>query len=174
MSETASFVAETPERGHTFLGDEVRRGRQFDRVEVEAALQRYQDVAARAAASGDWNEWADMFTEDAVYVEHHFGIMRGRETLRAWITSTMQGPTTDLVFPVLWHLIDNDLVFIYCPNRYVAPDGGAPFQFVCGTVLCYAGDGQWCYEEDIYNVVEAGRVAELYARCKDEVGSATA
>ena len=88
--------------------------------------------------------------------------MRGRPAIRDWITTTMQGQATELVFPVLWHLIDNDLVFIYCPNRYDAPDGGAPYQFISATILCYGGDGQWCYEEDIYNVAEAARVAELY------------
>lgn len=157
-----TYLAETPERGLTFLGDEVRRGRAFPLAEVEAAFQRFQDVAAIAAATGDWGAFADQFTEDAVYVEHHFGVMRGRETIRSWIISAMQGPALEMVFPVLWHLIDNDLVFMYCPNRFPAPDGGDPFQFICGTILCYAGDGLWCYEEDIYNVAEAERVAALY------------
>lgn len=151
-----------PERGFLFLGDEVRRRQEFPRAEVEAALQSYQDVAAEASRTGDWNPWADQFTEDAIYVEHHFGVLRGRDRIRRWINATMQGPNADMVFPVQWHLIDNDLAFIYCPNRFVARDGGEPFQFICGTVLCYAGDGQWCYEEDIYNVAEAGRVAQLY------------
>jgi ketosteroid isomerase-like protein len=160
MSETAA-----PERGFTFLAGEVRRDRAFPRAEVEAALDRYQEVAAQAVESGDWNPWADQFTDDAIYVEHHFGVMRGQDAIRTWINATMQGPNTGMSFPVLWHLIDNDLVFIYCPNRFIAPDGGPPFQFICGTVLCYAGDGQWCYEEDIYNVAEAARVSELYQRC---------
>jgi hypothetical protein len=155
-----------PARGYTFLGDEVRRRKQFPRAEVEAALRNYQRLGAEAAASGDWNEWSDQFTEDAIYVEHHFGVMRGQAAIREWITSTMQGQAVELVFPVLWHLIDNDLVFIYCPNRYDAPDGGAPYQFVSATTLCYAGDNRWCYEEDIYNIVEAARVAELYAADK--------
>ena len=39
-------------------------------------------------------------------------------------------------------MIDNDIAIIYVPNRYVAPDGGAPYQFVAITILCYAGDGK--------------------------------
>jgi ketosteroid isomerase-like protein len=155
-----------PERGFTFLGDEVRRGKQFPRAEVEAALRSYQELGAHAAATGDWDRWADQFTDDAIYVEHHFGVMRGQAAIREWITSTMQGQASELVFPVLWYLIDNDLVFIYCPNRFDAPDGGAPYQFVSATTLVYGGDGRWCYEEDIYNVVEAARVGELYASDK--------
>jgi ketosteroid isomerase-like protein len=162
-----SYHAETPERGFTFLGDEVRRKKQFPREEVEAALRGYQEVAAKAVATGDWNAFADQFTEDAIYVEHHFGVLRGQDEIRSWIVSVMEGQALDLVYPVLWHLIDNDIVFIYCPNRYDAPDGGAPFQFVCGTMLCYAGDGRWCYEEDLYNLNEAIRVGELYAVAKD-------
>jgi ketosteroid isomerase-like protein len=157
-----------PARGFTFLAGEVRRDGQFPRSEVEGALTRYQEIAARAVESGDWNPWAEQFTDDAIYVEHHFGVMRGRDEIRNWINATMQGPNADIDFPVLWYLIDNDLVFMYCPNRLRAPDGGQPFQFICGTVLCYAGDGRWCYEEDIYNAAEAARVAELSQRCTAE------
>jgi hypothetical protein len=65
---------------------------------------------------------------------------------------------------VEWYLIDNDIAFLYCPNRFVSRDAGEPFQFICGMVLCYAGGGSWCYEEDIYNPTEAARVVDLYQR----------
>src|SRR5581483_3443720 len=138
-----AYVAEKPERGFTFLADEVRRKGPLSRGEVEAALQNYPDLATKAVESGDWNAWAEQFTDEAIYVEHQFGVLRGREAIRAWIVSTMAA-TGGQEFPVLWHMIDNDLVFTYIPIQYRAPDGGQPFQFVCGTVLCYAGDGMWC------------------------------
>jgi hypothetical protein len=163
---TASYQAEKPERGFGFLANSVRREQTFPREEVEAALERYQERGRNAVASGDWNPWADQFTEDAIYVEHHYGVLRGQAAIRAWITSTMQGQVMDLEFPVEWYLIDNDLCMIYCPNRYPSPDGKGDFQFVAATILCYAGDDRWCYEEDIYNVLEAGRVNEEYGKAK--------
>ena len=163
---TPSYEAELPERGYGFLANEVRRPQQFPRDEVEAAFRDYQAVAAKAAASGDWNPWADIFTDDAIYVEHQYGVLRGQDAIRNWITSTMQGQVVELVFPVEWYMIENDLLFMYCPNRYPAPDDGAPFQFVSATILCYGGDGRWCYEEDIYNAGEALRVHEAYAAAK--------
>ena len=46
-------------------------------------------MALAAGTSGDWNDWADLFTEDATYVEHGFGTFGGREAIRRWITETM-------------------------------------------------------------------------------------
>ena len=166
----AGVTVDKPARGFRFLGDEVRRGATFPRAEVEAALERYQELAQQAVDSGDWNPWADQFSDDAIYVEHHYGVFRGQAAIREWITATMQGPVADMVFPVEHALIDNDLVFIYVPNRFLAPDGGESFQFVAITILCYAGDGQWCYEEDIYDSVEAGRVVVAYGAAKQATG----
>jgi uncharacterized protein (TIGR02246 family) len=164
--QTHQMAGELPERGYGFLAGEVRRGRTFPREEVAAALVRYQEAAADAVATGDWNRWADLFTEDAIYVEHQYGVIRGREAIRRWITRAMQGQALELEFPVEWSLIDNDLVFIYCPIGYPARDGEARFQFVSATVLCYGGDGRWCYEEDIYNADESLRIHAAYAATK--------
>ncbi len=166
MADALPYTPEHPERGFSLLVGEVRRGKEFPRDEVEAALANYQKTAAGAVASGDWNAWADLFTDDAIYVEHHYGVLRGGAEIKAWITNTMQGQVLDMDFPIDLRVIDNDIVMIYVPNRYVAPDGGAPYQFVAITILCYAGDGKFCYEEDIYNVLEAKRVGDLYGEVK--------
>ena len=42
----------------------------FSRAEIEDAFQNFQQTALAAGTSGDWNAWADLFTEDATYVEH--------------------------------------------------------------------------------------------------------
>jgi len=162
-----------PERGFGYLGHEVRRQGRWDRSEVEEALQQYHAMADRAVELGDWNVWADLFTDDAIYVEHQYGVMRGSKDIRSWICGVMSaGSNPDMYFPVEQSitLIDNDLVGIYVPNRYRDPKdpNGEPYQFVSYTLLLYAGGGQWCYEEDIYNVDEAKRVHKLYARAKAE------
>ncbi|TMK78339.1 MAG: nuclear transport factor 2 family protein, partial [Actinobacteria bacterium] len=61
----------------------------WSRDELEKAFEAYLEAGARAGASGDWSEWPDIFTEDATYIEHHFGTFRGRDEIRKWITETM-------------------------------------------------------------------------------------
>ena len=59
----------------------------YSRAELEEAFVAYQEAGAVAGRTGDWAAWADQFTEDAVYVEHHYGRFEGREAIRAWITA---------------------------------------------------------------------------------------
>lgn len=157
-----NFEAETPERGYTCLVDSVRRPRTFPRAEVEAAIERYFELANIATKTGDWNAWADLFTEDAIYVEHAFGIVRGREGIRAWVAAATGSRPSELKIVCGRYVIENDLCFVYTPNQKPASDGGRPFQFNAISIFCYAGDGKWCYEEDVYNPLEAKRVREGY------------
>ena len=156
------YEGDVPERGYSFLADEVRRPGPFDREEVEEALGYYFELAAHGTATGDWNPWADLFTDDAVYVEHSFGVMRGREAMRDWVTTVTGAKPSPLVVSDGWHMIDNDLVVVYTLNSYPAPDGGAPYQFIGLSPFCYAGEGLWCYEEDVTNTGEIERISTLF------------
>ena len=51
------------------------------RDEIENAFQRYQQAAAEGGRTGDWTAWADCFTDDVHYVEHHYGEIHGRAAL---------------------------------------------------------------------------------------------
>jgi hypothetical protein len=53
----------------------------WPRSEIESAFIEYQQRAATAGASADWRAWADLFTEDATYIEHHYGTVTGREAI---------------------------------------------------------------------------------------------
>ena len=159
---------QTPERGYRFLANEVRRTQTFDRAEVEAALREYERRGQVAVETGDWATWALQFTDDAIYVEHQYGVMRSQRAISAWITATMQGHTLELQFPIEWYVIDNDLVVVYVPNRYPPHDDGPEYLFGCVTILCYAGDGKWCYEEDLYNALESHRVHQAYTAARGQ------
>ena len=54
----------------------------FARDELEEAFRTYWRTGA---VGEDWDAWADLFAEDARYVEHVLGDLRGREAIRAWI-----------------------------------------------------------------------------------------
>ena len=127
----------------------------FTTEEIRTAFDHYQDVAHRAGQSGQWDEWADMFTDDAVYIEHLYGRFEGREQIREWITSTMSvWPNSAFTsFPVEWYTIDADRgwVIAHIWNRLEDPGDGSIHQEYNLSVLHYAGDGRWSFEEDIYN-----------------------
>ncbi len=127
----------------------------FSRDEMEREFEAYQERGRVAGATGDWSTWADQFTDDAVYVEHHYGRFEGREAIRAWITSTMgEFPGADMPeFPVGWHVVDEEKGWIVCQvfNRMKDPGDGSVHEEYNVTILHYAGDGLWSYEEDIYN-----------------------
>lgn len=127
----------------------------FSRAEIEEAFQHYRDTALAAGGSGNWDPWADLFTEDATYIEHLFGEFGGREAIRKWITKTMSAPPNDQMkyFPCEWYMIDEERGWVVAQiwNRMVDPGDGGLHQSYNFTLLKYAGRGLWSFEEDIYN-----------------------
>ena len=127
------------------------------RDEVESEFHAYRERANRAVATGDWNEWADQFTTDARYREHHFGTFTGQDEIRAWITGVMK-PFPTMEFPLQSVMIDGNRVCAVIPNVLPTPDGvDGYFGFDVNVILHYAGGGRWSYEEDVYNPAEAER-----------------
>jgi predicted SnoaL-like aldol condensation-catalyzing enzyme len=132
------------------------------REEVEAEFAKYVERGQIAVATGNWSQWADQFTTDARYLEHHYGRFSGREEIRSWICSVMQ-PFPEMEFPVTWHGIDGNRVVMLCPNRLPDPSGGEQlFEFPVLVELHYAGNGQWSYEEDVYNPDEAPKAVAAW------------
>lgn len=127
----------------------------YSRGELEEAFAAYQARGAEAGASGNWAPWADMFTEDALYIERHYGRFEGREAIRTWITATMgEFPGNAMPeFPIGWYVVDESRGWIVCQvwNRMADPGDGSIHEADNLTLLKYAGDGLWSYEEDVYN-----------------------
>ena len=126
----------------------------FDETEVRAAWENFVAVGD----SGDWSAWADLHTVDGVWVEHHLGTFRGREAIRDAITSVMAMAPSTMSFPVEWVVIDGSRVVYYPWQVLPHPSGGEDFRFGCVTVLEYAGDGLFSYQEDLYNPAEGEAV----------------
>lgn len=126
----------------------------FTRAEIDNAVENYTRVVEGCSASGDWRPFADLFTEDVVYTEHHYGVFHGREAVRDWIVAVM-APFPHMRFPNDWiaHDEDNDAVVIMIKNQLDHPTDphAEPFWFPNWTRLVYAGEGLFSSEEDIYN-----------------------
>jgi hypothetical protein len=127
----------------------------WSRAELEEAFENYQRLALEAGTTGSWDRWAEQFTEDATYVEHLYGTLGGREAIRKWISDTMAAPINSEMkyFPMEWYIIDEERGWIVCQvwNRMADPGDGSLHQACNFTLLKYAGNMKWSYEEDIYN-----------------------
>ena len=145
----------------------------WSRDELEDAFENYQATALKAATSHDWRPWADLFTEDATYVEHLYGRLGGREAIYNWIQSTMdEWPNNEMIFfPIEWYIIDEERGWVVCQvwNRMADPGDGSIHQEYNFTLLKYAGNGLWSYEEDIYNPAHFGEMVTGYLARKKEL-----
>ena len=133
----------------------------FPHDEVEAAFRAYWQAGA---VGEDWDAWADLFTEDARYVEHVLGERHGREEIRSWIKPTME-QYPEIYTAYEWHQLGDDgRVVVYMQNRRDHPSGEGVIDFPGVTVLQYAGDGLFRLEEDFWSLPGARRASEAYAR----------
>lgn len=148
----------------------------FSRQELEDAFGGFEEDARVACASGDWVAWADHFTEDAVYIEHVYGRFDGREAIAKWISTTMGTfPGKFMVdFPSEWHVIDDERGWIICQvwNVMADPGDGSVHRASNLTVLHYAGDGKWSYEEDVYNPAPFVTMLDEWTKRRDELAGA--
>jgi SnoaL-like protein len=138
----------------------------FSREELEQAFRTYWRTGA---VGEDWDAWADLFTEDCLYVEHMYGTMRGRETVRGWIVPIME-KYRELYTGYEWHAIDADggRVFLYVQNRRDHPSGSGTIDFPGITILDYAGGSRWSKEEDFWSAKEReAAMREYQAACRE-------
>ena len=139
----------------------------YARAEVESAWRRFVAVGD----SGDWTAWADLHSEDGVWVEHHLGVFRGREAIRTAITRVMK-PVPMMQFPVEWHVVEGERVVFYPWQVFPDPKGGDEiYRFGCVTILDYAGDGLWSRQEDLYNPREAEQVVQSWISAGGKLAS---
>ncbi|MCH5644950.1 MULTISPECIES: nuclear transport factor 2 family protein [unclassified Gordonia (in: high G+C Gram-positive bacteria)] len=147
----------------------------FDADELDRAFLDFQRTVAEIAVSRDWDRFADMFTEDAHYIEHALGTMRGREEIRAWIWKTMTAfPGSHMTgFPALWHVVDAPTGRVICEvdNPMRDPGDGTHMTATNITILTYAGDGLWSIEEDVYNPLEFGIAAMRWCEKARDLGT---
>jgi hypothetical protein len=151
---------------------------QWSRAELEEAFEHYQQVVDGCCESGDWKPFAELFTEDAAYVEHAYGTFTGPAEIYPWITETMTTfPGSEMTgFPPRWHTVDEDRGWVVCDIRNVMrdPGDGTIFEASNITILRYAGDRRWAGEEDVYNPAHFLRMVKAYLRHGHKLGTVSA
>lgn len=136
------------------------------REELERAFIRYWRTGA---VGEEWDAWADLFTEDARYVEHVLGTHQSREQIRAWIKPIM-AQYGEVYTAYEWHMVDpaTDRICVYMQNRRDHPSGTGVIDFPGITILHYAGNGLFDYEEDLWSVPGAQRSTEEYEAARKQ------
>lgn len=123
------------------------------RDEVQAFVDRYLDLRARIeAGQATWVDLAELFTDDAVYIDPAWGRIQGTDEIRSFLIESMRG-LEDWRFPVQLAAIEGDDVVITW--RQVLPGqraDGRPYEQTGVSLLRYAGDGKVSFEEDLLNM----------------------
>jgi hypothetical protein len=117
-------------------------------AEVEQAFHR---ILTTGITEEDWLGWTECLTDDVLYVERVFGTMHGRAAVRAWISELMAA-RADVHGVLNWYVVKGDRVVFDMTNRIYHPDPARPpLDFGGITVLKYAGNGLFGYEEDYWD-----------------------
>jgi hypothetical protein len=126
----------------------------YPREEVEAAVKIYVELRERIDR-GDETSFgilADLYTDDAVYVDTAWGRLEGRPAIDEWLVDSMVG-LGDWRFPIEFTAIEGDHVIVKWTQILptMRPDGSPATQSAYSHLI-YAGDGKFSYEEDTYNM----------------------
>ena len=159
-------------------------GGPYSRAELEAAWAHYQAVGQRGskeAEGGDWSpfveRWGSLFTEDVTFFDHAFGVMHGRDEVKAWMAGLMKIEPfdTQMIFEIDWVVFDYERGWVNYKlwNRMRDPGDGSVHQAALFTNLRYGGNNQWCYEEDIYNTAEMAKMVSEWTAAKSASAGAT-
>jgi ketosteroid isomerase-like protein len=128
----------------------------YSREEVRAAVDRYHELRRRIEAGEEAENFgalADLYTDDAVYIDAAWGRIEGKEAIARWLVDSMVG-LGDWKFPVEFTAVEgNDVVVKWTQILPVAQPDGTPYRQSGYSRLIYAGAGKFSYEEDVYNMV---------------------
>jgi hypothetical protein len=122
-------------------------------AEVRAALDEYVEVRRQIeAGEATWVDLARFFTDDAVYIDPAWGRVEGIAEISSFFVESMRG-LEDWRFPIRFTAVDgDDAVTVWdqvLPGE--RPDGGRYAQTGV-SLLRYAGDGRFNFEEDLLNM----------------------
>ena len=122
------------------------------RAEIEAALDRMDDLRARASAAGDWTIWAECLTPDVEFHDAIYGAYRGKSAVTDFVVR-VHAPFPHLRYERDWSLIDVDRDEVIFQQRMILPEPegwmGAAFATDVWSRHRYAGDGLWSLKQDV-------------------------
>lgn len=100
-----------------------------------------------------WDALAEFFTEDVVYIDQGWGRIEGLENVRKFFVESMAG-LEGWTFPRTFTAVDGNQLISGWQNRLPGQRADGTYYEALGiSVLIYAGNGRFSYDEDILNMV---------------------
>ena len=145
----------------------------WTREEMESALDKFKAATWKGAQTRDWRDWSECFTEDVTYFCHKNGRFWGRARVLDFISELMsQYPLTHMTaFPVPWYSIDVEKgwIFLSVLNRMQDLGDAEIYEEHNLTILHYAGNGLFSYEEDAFNPERMVAMIARWQAAKDRL-----
>lgn len=139
-------------------------------MSLDDADRAFRRIITTGLTDEDWLGWTECLTEDVLYVERIFGTMHGRAEVRAWITELMAA-RADVHGVLNWWMRDGDRFVFDMTNRIYHPNPEQPpLDFGGLTVLEYAGDGLFGYEEDYWDEAGSERAYPAFLEAVQQYG----
>jgi hypothetical protein len=102
----------------------------------------------------DWIAWSQLFTDDATYTDHMWGVFHGPAEIAQFLDGTMSF-ASHVYSALVWYTITDNRIVYKCFNRADNPDpDGGLIQFPSLQVIEYAGNGKWSSEDDWWTIAE--------------------
>jgi hypothetical protein len=135
------------------------RGESLEVLSREATAKAFEKhLVARGNYAGSWEALADLFAEDATYLDVFYGEMKGREAIRTFLRKSMEG-IQDWSFPVQWTLLGEGRVVVHWMNRLPGKrPGGTFYEFPGVSCITYGSDGKITRQVDLYDGLAAIKV----------------
>lgn len=134
--------------------------KKHSKSEIQAAFGNYTAVLSRCVKSGNWEEFASLFTDKVDYCDN------GKpqwstpsEVLEGVAAFYSEYPTNRVADLIAGNSIINVEYSRVTFELYVEmqdPGDGSSSSIPITCVLHYAGDKQWCGQEDYYNLATYG------------------
>jgi hypothetical protein len=134
--------------------------KKYSETEIQTAFEHYTAVLSRSVKSGNWEEFARLFTDPVDYCDN--GRRQWRtpsEVLEGVVAFYSEYPTTHVADLIAGNSIINVEYSRLTFELYVEmqdPGDGSASSIPITCVLHYAGDNQWCGQEDYYNLATYG------------------
>jgi ketosteroid isomerase-like protein len=131
----------------------------FAREEIMSAYESYLETRRRVEAGElSWDALAGFFTDDAVFIDPAWGRVQGVEAIRNFLAESMAG-LEDWDFPHQWSMVDGNRLLARWMNRLPGRRAdGSRYEAPGYSLMIYAGDGKFSYEEDLLNMTHIGEL----------------
>ncbi len=128
-------------------------------AEIRASYERYVETRKRVEAGElGWDALAAFFSEDATFIDPAWGRIEGIAAIQEFLVESMAG-LEDWSFPHEGSFVEGDRLIARWLNRLPGQRAdGTYYQAPGYSLMVYAGDGKFSFEEDLLNMVHVNEL----------------